>query len=80
MRIAPLLATALGCLLPVSATILQNGQVREDPYPGQAANITLDASWRTYDASADEIAYKGRWDSKHISCTTLPVITYFTAN
>lgn len=74
MRIAPWLATALGYLLPVSATILQNGQVREDPYPGQAANITLDASWRTYDASADEIAYKGRWDSKHISWWSAPGI------
>lgn len=72
MRIAPLVITALSWVLPVSATILQNGQVRDDPYPGQAANLTLDATWRTYEASAEEIAYKGRWDSKHISCTTSP--------
>lgn len=51
-----------------AATILQNGQIREDPYPGQAAKITLDDTWRNYDANASEIAYKGRWDSRHISC------------
>lgn len=50
------------------ATILQNGQVKDDPYPGQAPVITLDDSWRNYGPDVPEIAYKGRWDSKHISC------------
>lgn len=50
------------------ATILQNGQRREDPYPGQAPEIALDESWYNYPPDAPEIAYKGRWDSKHISC------------
>lgn len=67
MRLALKAALVAGCHL-ASATILQNGQIREDPYPGQAANITLDETWRNYDAGAPEIAYKGRWDSKHISC------------
>lgn len=54
-----------------SATILQNGQVKEDPYPGQAPQIALDNSWVNYDAGAPELAYKGRWDSKHVSCTSI---------
>ena len=57
-----------GLVAGVAATILQNGQEREDPYPGQAEKISLDDTWRSYDAGAPEIAYKGRWDSKHISC------------
>ncbi|KAL4888512.1 SGNH hydrolase-type esterase domain-containing protein [Aspergillus ambiguus] len=74
MRISFLASIALSCALPIWATILQNGQIREDPYPGQAANITLDNSWRTYDANAEEIAYKGRWDSRHISWWSAPGI------
>lgn len=52
-----------------SATILENGQVRENSYPGQLEPVTLDDSWRDYPADAPEISYKGRWDSQHISCT-----------
>ncbi|KAL4884840.1 SGNH hydrolase-type esterase domain-containing protein [Aspergillus karnatakaensis] len=58
--------------LSVSATILQNGQPRDDPYPGQLSAIDLDSSWRNYDADAPEISYKGRWDSKHISWWSAP--------
>ncbi|KAL4805360.1 SGNH hydrolase-type esterase domain-containing protein [Aspergillus unguis] len=58
----------------VSATIMQNGQARDDPYPGQLSPIELDSSWRSYDADAPEIAYKGRWDSKHISWWSAPGI------
>ncbi|CAG7938947.1 unnamed protein product [Penicillium olsonii] len=55
-----------------SATILENGQVRENPYPGQVSAIDLDDSWRTYEPDAPEISYKGRWDSKHVSsCSQL---------
>jgi hypothetical protein len=64
-----LLTTLLSWSVSVSATILQNGQPRDDPYPGQVSTIDLDSSWRNYDADAPEISYKGRWDSKHISCT-----------
>ncbi|GLA69287.1 hypothetical protein AtubIFM55763_009239 [Aspergillus tubingensis] len=67
MRFSPIYV--LSWALQASATILQNGQVREDPYPGQAKAISLDdGSWRTYQPDASEIAYKGRWDSKYVSC------------
>jgi hypothetical protein len=58
----------LSWALVVSATILENGQVRENAYPGQLQPVTLDNSWRDYPADAPEISYKGRWDSQHISC------------
>lgn len=68
MRAAHLGLALLAWPLHAAATILQNGQVREDPYPGQAPRISLDGSWRNYPPDAPEISYKGRWDSKHISC------------
>jgi len=67
MRVAYLGLTLLWSL--ASATILQNGQVKENPYPGQAPVIALDDSWHNYAPDVPEIAYKGRWDSQHISCT-----------
>ncbi|KAI2873814.1 CAZyme family CE2 [Aspergillus niger] len=73
MRLSPIYV--LSWALQASATILQNGQVREDPYPGQAKTISLDdGSWRTYQPDASEIAYKGRWDSKYVSWWSLPGI------
>lgn len=56
------------------ATILQNGQIKDDPYPGQAPVIALDESWRNYGPDVPEIAYKGRWDSQHISWWSAPGI------
>lgn len=50
----------------VASEILQNGQPRITDYP----DTVIDASsyeWNTYSPSADEISYKGRWDSKFIS-------------
>lgn len=66
------IAYGIGLLWPfhVAATILQNGQVKDNPYPGQAVPIALDDSWTNYPANAPEIAYKGRWDSSKISCTS----------
>lgn len=76
MRFSPIYV--LSWALQASATILQNGQVREDPYPGQAKAISLDdGSWRTYQPDASEIAYKGRWDSKYVSCEPHFLITSF---
>lgn len=72
MRVAYLGLTLLWSL--ASATILQNGQAKEDPYPGQAPVISLDDSWHNYAPDVPEIAYKGRWDSKHISCTYCSVL------
>ncbi|KAJ5668976.1 Esterase SGNH hydrolase-type subgroup [Penicillium macrosclerotiorum] len=57
-----------------AATILQNGQVRENPYPGHTPKIFLDDTWNIYGADVPEIAYKGRWDSKHISWWSAPGI------
>ncbi|KAL4945644.1 hypothetical protein BDV06DRAFT_184426 [Aspergillus oleicola] len=77
MWFARLLLTAFlaWCLTAsVSATIMENGQPRLDPWPGQVNTIDLDSSWRSYDADAPEIAYKGRWDSKHISWWSAPGI------
>ncbi|KKK22393.1 hypothetical protein ARAM_002234 [Aspergillus rambellii] len=67
-----LLTTLFAGSPSVSATILQNGQPRDDPYPGQVPRIHLNDSWRSYGAGAPEIAYKGRWDSKHISWWSAP--------
>lgn len=50
----------------VSATILQNGQVRESNYPDTSIDPTTQ-SFKTYPANATEISYKGRWDSKYVS-------------
>jgi hypothetical protein len=66
--------TLLGILawsLQVAGTILQNGQPRENPYPGQTPKIFLDDTWNIYGPDVPEIAYKGRWDSKHISCKSI---------
>ncbi|CAG8135257.1 unnamed protein product [Penicillium salamii] len=63
---------ALFTLALTSATILQNGQVRENPYPGQVSAIDLDDSWNTYPPDSPEISYKGRWDSKHVSWWSAP--------
>lgn len=69
MRVLGVLSSLLLC---VSATILENGQPRLDPYPGQARLVSPvgngTAEWKTYGPDAPEISYKGRWDEQHISC------------
>ncbi|PSK60125.1 hypothetical protein B9Z65_1023 [Elsinoe australis] len=77
--------TNLLAFLPLtSATILQNGQPRENPYPGQATLLSAEpnsTAWKTYLADATEISYKGRWDSKHISWWSAPGLKFgFTGN
>ncbi|GFF58882.1 hypothetical protein IFM61606_07350 [Aspergillus udagawae] len=60
-------------LFTASGTILENGQARLDPYPGQAEVISLDKkTWKTYKPGVNEISYKGRWDDKHISWWSAP--------
>jgi hypothetical protein len=49
-----------------SCTILQNGQVRITNYPNTVISLA-DSQWKTYPASANEVSYKGRWDSKFVS-------------
>ncbi|KAJ5977586.1 Esterase SGNH hydrolase-type subgroup [Penicillium viridicatum] len=74
MRLGQTFTAFLSWALLVSATILENGQVRENAYPGQLQPVTLDESWRNYPADAPEISYKGRWDSQHISWWSAPGI------
>ncbi|KAK3394410.1 Lipase, GDSL-like protein [Podospora didyma] len=59
----------------VSATILQNGQVKPTNY----LDTRVDSSaylFTTYPANATEISYKGRWDSKHVSWWSAPGIKF----
>lgn len=60
------LAAGLSLLALGTATILQNGQVRDTNYPDTKISFS-NGSFHTYDAGAEEIHYMGRWDSKHIS-------------
>ena len=76
MRLYSLLA---GCASLASAEILQNGQLREGPYPGQAPVLSLarnSSSWRSYSPNATELSYKSRWDSKHISWWSAPGLKF----
>jgi hypothetical protein len=61
-----------------TATILQNGQVREVHFPDtKIAAVTSNSSeWRTYGPNATEISYKGRWDSKPISWWAAPGLKF----
>lgn len=59
---------ALALAIQAAATILENGQARLNPYPGQAEEVSIDDSWKIYEAGASEISYKGRWDSTYTSC------------
>ncbi|KAL2817524.1 SGNH hydrolase-type esterase domain-containing protein [Aspergillus cavernicola] len=74
------LIIALSLLLSVAfATILENGQPRYNPYPGQARWLETgieDADWITYAPDAEEISYKGRWDEQYISWWSAPGIKF----
>lgn len=75
------LFTFLLHILPlVAASILQNGQLRSNPYPGQAAAVIVsedtNTTWKAYAPSAYELSYKGRWDSKHISWWSAPGLKF----
>jgi hypothetical protein len=65
-------------LSTVSATILQNGQVRPDNYTSTTIPtiISLDNNWRTYPPSAPELSYKGRWDHRYISWWSAPGLKF----
>lgn len=85
MRVSSFLLTALSLASTACATIWQNQQIREVNFPDTA--VVLDnasnSTWKTYPANATEIGYKGRWDSKHISCefnfTQTPPYDYLTS-
>ncbi|EWC46780.1 hypothetical protein DRE_04025 [Drechslerella stenobrocha 248] len=68
------------CAFLSTATIIENGQVRLNPYPGQATKIysikSNDSAWRTYQRNAPEIGYKGRWCANYISWWAAPGIKF----
>ncbi|KAF3936984.1 hypothetical protein ABW19_dt0208982 [Dactylella cylindrospora] len=74
------LLVLLSCFSLVTATILENGQPRLDPYPGQATKIPNisddDKNWKTYPPDAHQIGYKGRWCSKYVSWWAGPGIKF----
>ncbi|KAB8069341.1 SGNH hydrolase-type esterase domain-containing protein [Aspergillus leporis] len=74
MRLIALLP--LSWALQATATILENGQERLDPYPGQVSEVSIDPSWRSYDADASEFSYKGRWDSSYTSWWSVPGLKF----
>lgn len=61
------LASGLAFVASVSGTILQNGQVRITNFPDTRVASLDGAAYKSYDATATEISYKGRWDSKKVS-------------
>ncbi|KAL9114850.1 MAG: hypothetical protein Q9227_001093 [Pyrenula ochraceoflavens] len=78
MRVLALFSVLASLATIAQATIFQNEQVRDDPYPGQATIVTAanSSAWRTYPPNATEISYKGRWDSRYISWWSAPGIKF----
>ncbi|KAI9749811.1 MAG: hypothetical protein M4579_006725 [Chaenotheca gracillima] len=70
----------IASLLSAAATaeILENGQPRENPYPGQApvVNVANNSTWKSYPPNAHQLSYKGRWDSKYISWWSAPGLKF----
>ncbi|KAK4157028.1 lipase [Chaetomidium leptoderma] len=75
LSLSGLAVAGLALFSQVSATILQNGQVRETSFPDTRIDPSA-SSFRTYPANATEISYKGRWDSKHVSWWSAPGIKF----
>ncbi|KAE8342096.1 hypothetical protein BDV24DRAFT_162651 [Aspergillus arachidicola] len=67
---------SLAWAFQATATILENGQERLNPYPGQAEEVSVDDSWKSYGADASEISYKGRWDSSYTSWWSVPGVKF----
>ncbi|KAH0284809.1 acetylxylan esterase [Aureobasidium namibiae CBS 147.97] len=68
------LSTLVKCILaPVlaSATILQNGQVRDTVFANTSI-ASVNSNWTSYPPNTTEISYKGRWDTQHISWWSAP--------
>ncbi|KAF4412768.1 Cellulase/esterase CelE [Colletotrichum fructicola] len=75
MMFVPSLATLMLCASAVTATILENGRPRITDFPDTKVNLA-DGQYETYNADAEEISYKGRWDSKMISWWAGPGIKF----
>lgn len=65
--------------LPVYSTILQNGQVRDTNFLDTNYDGSLD-EFQSYDATASEISYKGRWDSKQVSWWSYVAYSYMAVS
>ncbi|KAI2619578.1 SGNH hydrolase-type esterase domain-containing protein [Hypoxylon sp. NC1633] len=65
----------LGLCALAGGTILQNGQVRPTNYPDTKVDISS-YDFRTYEANATELSYKGRWDSKKVSWWSSPGLVF----
>ncbi|GAW22465.1 hypothetical protein ANO14919_120020 [Xylariales sp. No.14919] len=68
------LALMLGYV--AEGTILQNGQVRETDFPNTKIDDLATYDFKTYDADATELSYKGRWDSKKVSYWSAPGLVF----
>lgn len=66
MNFASMLPVFAALICLTSATILENGRPRPTNYPDTRIDPKA-YDWKTYEADAHELSYKGRWDSKHIS-------------
>ncbi|GKT96372.1 GDSL-like lipase/acylhydrolase [Colletotrichum tofieldiae] len=73
--IFPSLAVLLACGSAVTATILENGRPRVTDFINTKVDLAA-GDYKTYDADAPEISYKGRWDSKKISWWAAPGIKF----
>ncbi|KAL2198531.1 Lipase, GDSL-like protein [Corynascus similis CBS 632.67] len=65
----------LSLVSQISATILQNGQVRDTNFLDTRIDPSA-YSFKSYPANATEISYKGRWDSKYVSWWSAPGIKF----
>ena len=74
------LSSFVWCILTplfASATILQNGQVRDTDFANTSiASITTNSNWTSFPPNATEISYKGRWDAQHISWWSAPGLKF----
>ncbi|KAK1992348.1 GDSL-like Lipase/Acylhydrolase [Colletotrichum falcatum] len=71
----PATAALLACVSAATATILENGRPRATDFPDTRVDLAA-GDYKTYDADAPEISYKGRWDSKKISWWAAPGIKF----
>ncbi|KAF1977961.1 acetylxylan esterase [Bimuria novae-zelandiae CBS 107.79] len=73
-----LLAILCGFVAFSTATILENGRVREThSVDTKVAKIATNSTgWKTYGPNATELSYKGRWDDKHISWWAAPGLKF----
>lgn len=73
--VSPIIFSLLSLwLASASATIIENGRTRQVVFEKTSIPSIREGGneWKSYANNATEIAYKGRWDSNHISCKSQP--------